>query len=191
MKRIATLVLTALAPLTFAQTGPPSGHGGRGGPPMGRTAPQAATTTAAQTETLRLLGLNKVQNELGLTLSEWTALNALARAAKTTALTEDQALAAVAKILTTEQTARLTALLVQSLGYNALVLSSVRAKLELTAEQATSVTALMANLETVRRAVTNPQTLAEVQKTTSAALAKLLTAEQDVKLRALAGRPLQ
>ncbi len=149
---------------------------------------QSSQTT---TETMRLLGLKAVQTDLGLTLNEWTALSAFARTNGTATLTEDAAFTAVGKILTEAQTTRLRELLVQDLGYAALSLSSVRAQLELTTEQATSVTALTSNLQIAKKAVSNPQALVELQKTTRAALAKALTASQDAKLRSLAGRALR
>lgn len=200
MKTLSLLTLLTVGASASAQMGPPpGGPGGPGGPPPS-TANRASGgasartgSTFAGTETIWLLTLATVQKDLGLTRDEYDALGTTAKSLKTGA-TEDTALAAVAKVLTADQTTRLKELLVQDLGYNALALADVRAALSLTADQQTAITALVSSLQTSTQAVVaTPDaaaTRARLRSQTSANLAKLLTAEQDAKLRNLAGRAL-
>ena len=135
--------------------------------------------------------------DLALTLSEATALGQIARALRGTSVTEDTALAAVSKALTTEQAARLKELLVQDLGYNSLALASVRGQLSLTDDQATQIVSLVSTLEAAKTAIATStdasaatKARATLMSKTSSELAELLTEDQDKKLRSLAGRAL-
>lgn len=193
----ATLAFAALAPTVFAQQGPPPGGPPRqGGNGMNRSVPQTRVATTPTSETVRLVSLSAVQNDLGLTLNQWTGINAAVRSLRGASTTEDQALATVSKALTAAQSARLKELLVQDLGYGSLALTDVRAQLTLTAEQAKSMTFVLSTFDTAKKALASAspeaaqKALADLQSQTNASLAKLLTSEQDAKLRSLAGRAL-
>ena len=208
MKLATALALAALSPVVFAQVGPrPQGQGGPGGPGgppssgMGRSGGSASSSArsngAGETETLRILSMKAVQTDLSLTASEASALSDAARTLRSGATTEDAALAVVSKVLTAAQAARLKELLVQDLGYSSLALSDVRARLSLTDDQTAQIAGLVSTLETAKAALATSTDVAAAAKAgsalmvkTSAELAKVLTADQDAKLRALAGRAL-
>ena len=201
MRIIASFTLVSTAACAWCQMGPLPGGMGQGGPPMrsggmgqgqvqGRGNSQSQGARMSVTETIRLLSLKAVQNDLQIDAQQYSALSTVARTAQGTTLTEDQALSAVGKVLTVAQTTRLTELLVQDMGYGSLALSSVRAKVDLKADQATAITALTSTLDDTKKAGVSSQALASMRTKTNAALAKLLTAEQDAKLRALAGKSL-
>lgn len=197
MKISLVLAFAALSPIVLAQAGPPPRTGGQmggagrpsGGPP--------AASKSTETETIRLLRLSSVQSDLGLTSDEATQLGVAARSLQGTTATEDTALATVAKVLTSDQVNRLKELLVQDLGYNSLAIADVRAQLSLTADQTTQITSLVSTLETAKAALASSTDASAANKATSTLmaktssdLAKVLTQDQDKKLRSLAGRAL-
>lgn len=184
---LAALAFLALVSVASAQKGPPPGErppmAGRG---TSRSAPPVPNSTTVA-ETIRILGLSNVQKDLGLTSAELKGLAGVAR----NVATEDAAVAAASRILTTAQTNRLLELLVQDMGYGALQIAAVRTPLGLSAEQTQATEAILSDLATTKRSfATANLSTARAESQTNAALAKLLTAEQDVKLRSLAGRAL-
>jgi len=193
MKGFASVVLLAVTVVSFAQMGlPPGGQGGpppQGGRGQGQAQVARQPVGESQTETVRLLSLSAVQNDLGLNLTEWTALNRVVRTLKGASVTEDQALAAVGKVLTMDQVNRLKELLVQSLGYGSLALSDVRSRLSLTTDQAAQVESILGLLAAAKKGAA-PGAVKGLQARANEQLAKVLTAEQDAKLRALAGKAL-
>lgn len=194
MKVFASFVLVSAAVVSFAQIGPPPGGPPTGVPPQGgrsQSQSQSPRQPAAQTqtETVRLLSLSSVQNDLGLNLTEWTALNKVVRTLKGASVTEDEALAAVSQVLTTAQVNRLKELLVQDLGYGSLALSDVRSRLALTTEQAAQVDSILSLLAAAKKGAA-PGAVKGLQAQANAQLAKVLTADQDAKLRGLAGKAL-
>jgi hypothetical protein len=94
--------------------------------------------------------------------------------------------------------ARLTELLIQYLGYGALSLSDVRAKLNLTADQQTRISDVLTQLvqakRTVRHSASNAsaaqQAIDELQTQAKNLLGKVLNSAQDTALRTLAGQSL-
>ena len=94
-----------------------------GGRTSRSTPPVPNSTTVA--ETIRILGLSNVQKDLGLTSAELEGLAGVAR----NVATEDAAVAAASRILTTAQTNRLLELLGQDMGYGALQIAAVRTPL--------------------------------------------------------------
>ncbi len=199
MKVFASVFLLTATALSFAQMGPPPGGPPMGAPPQGGRSQsqsqsqsarqQPAPQTQTQTETVRLLSLSSVQNDLGLNLTEWTALNRVVRTLKGSSVTEDQALAAVSQVLTTAQVNRLKELLVQDLGYGSLALSDVRSRLSLTTDQAAQIDSILSLVATAKKSAA-PGSVKALQAQANAQLAKVLTADQDTKLRGLAGKAL-
>ena len=199
MKLATALALAVLSPIVLAQGGPPPRQSGMGGPPQGTSSRPNGPSVAVsmETETIRLLGMRSVQSDLALTSEEFNALGTIARTLRGATATEDTALAAVSKALTADQLARLKELLVQDLGYNALALADVRAKLSLSDEQVERITSLVSTTEIAKSALAASTDAASATRAkatlaakTSAELAKVLTEDQDKKLRALAGKAL-
>lgn len=156
----------------------------------------AATTTA--TATAQLLAMANVQKDLALTTRQLSQLSQIVRAANAQGSSESAVRAAVAKALSEAQANRLTELLIQYLGYGALTLSDVRAKLDLTAEQHSSIVEIFTSADQAKKALqsnaTNPgaaaQVSARLQAETNQRLARVLTPQQDAALRKLAGRAI-
>ena len=200
MTTLVALAFDIVAPVAFAQMGrPPGGPSGPGGmaPSNGRrNAPNPSQTSPSpQTETIRLLGLPAVQTELALNAVQHSALVSVARTLGNT-VSEETAFGKVSKALTLAQTTRLRELLVQDMGYNAPGLSTVRSVLSLTSEQTAQISSILSLVESARRAAATAsdpraaqQALSGLASPSSAALAKVLTVEQDARLRTRAGRP--
>lgn len=205
--RIAALALAAGLGLLLPSIGrsqgppPPNGNGGPAAQGMNRPTGGAPASTAqvqSVTVTIELLGMTSVQRDLAITAEQYAALSALAAKAQSTGLTEDAVRASAATILSAAQSARLTELLVQYLGYGSLAFADVRAKLELSEDQEARIADILTGLAAAKRAVVSTATTAsalqrataELQSSANARLAKVLTEDQDKRLRAQAGKPI-
>lgn len=205
---LGLLAATSLTVLTLAQAPPPGGppQGGGAGParngmPTGR-ANQSSRPSNGQTSdltaTIQLLARTDVQKELALTSAQYNQLSQIAQALSKQSATEETARNAVAKVLSTAQTTRLTELLIQYLGYGSLTFADVRAKLTLTSEQQARIADILTQAaqskKTIKSTAANAdlasRATANLDRQANELLSKVLTSEQDKALRALAGKSL-
>jgi len=206
LKRTAILFALTASTLALAQGPPPRGGAGqrpppqtnqtsnRPGPPQNRT----STSTAATSATITLLSRTDVQRDLAITADQYSQLSQIARSVSGQTASEDSIRASVARALSSDQINRLTELTIQYLGYGALSLSDVRANLKLSTDQEARISEILSSLaqskQTLQAAASNPsaaqKALAELQSQANGQLAKVLSADQDKLLRAMAGRSL-
>jgi hypothetical protein len=203
MKTVYGLVLFSLAGSVFAQApwqrfpeqGPQQQNPQNSRTNQATAAPSASTIT---TETIRLLGLKSVQEDITMTENEYTDLSQLANTLPAASTTEDQAYTAVSKVLTKTQSDRLEQLLIQDLGFGSLEISDVRTKLNLSSDQTTQINALVASLQTAKQAilgmnssaVASVQAISKVANSTDLSLEVALTADQRTKLKGMVGKTL-
>ena len=201
MKLFTALALAALSPIVLAQNGPPPQRGGMARQSNTVSAPSTKMATnravSQESETIRILRLKAVQVDLGLSQTELQELSSIALSLSRTSATEEIAYTAVSQALTAAQATRLQQLLVQDLGYNALALSDVREQLFLQDSQSAQIASLVSTLEAAKSALASSLDVASAASAKTsllakagAKLAKVLTADQDKKLRSLAGRSL-
>lgn len=170
---------------------PPSGQAGN---QMPQRQQQGRTSSGSEMpETMRLLGLRSVETEIGMTQAQWNALNSIASKLIASGATEQQSLDAVSGSLSEAQVNRLKELLVQDLGYGSLALKDVQDALMLSSDQLSQIVSLISSYDTVRKALLTStsdvsKAITQLRTTTNSSLAKVLTAEQDAKLKSLAGK---
>lgn len=203
LKWTAILFGLTVSTLTPAQGPPPRGGAGQRPPtPNGQNANRSgsqqsrtSTTASVTSATITLLSRTDVQRDLEITVDQYNQLSQIARSVANQPVSEDSVRASVARVLSTNQATRLTELTIQYLGYGALALTDVRAKLKLTTDQEARVSEILASLAQSKRTVqaaANPsaaqKAISELQSQSNAQLAKVLSSDQDKALRAMAGR---
>jgi len=167
-----------------------------------RSAPASAsvwqTNSPEVSETIQLLSRFDVQKDLAITAEEYSQLSTIASRLSGQLVSEDSVRTSVAAVLTAAQAKRLTELLVQSMGYGSLALADVREKLNLTDTQQSRISDTITQYDNAKRLLRSSaastqaatQALSSLKLQANELLAKVLTADQDKALRALAGKAL-
>lgn len=209
---LSPLAAFTVSAVVLAQAHPPTGGQHEGPPRMiaagAQTKQRTGSAASNQQDSpksvyLKLLLRTDVQSDLAMTQAQNTKLAALFGFDGTKAsYTDSEVLSKVSRALTADQIRRLKELAVQYLGYDALDLTEVQDALALTTKQKTEVQKILAAEQEASAPITqqlavsaavrqkNLSRLAQIRTEANAALAKVLTTEQDAQLKVLAGRQI-